>query len=87
MKKFKTKHKYALTLGIALIIIAIIDFLNLDRFIYFNICNLFYMLGLKSLVCATFYDLPFWQTELVAGVLLTGYYAFHALEVHFEKGK
>jgi hypothetical protein len=87
MIKFKTKHKYALTLGIALIIVALIDFLNIDSFLYYNLCSFIYGLGAKSLVCATFYDLPFWQTELVAGFLLTGYFAFHFLEVHFSKQK
>jgi len=87
MKRLKTKHKYALTLGIALIIIAFIDFLNIDSFLYFNLCKIAYNLGFKSLTCTTFYDLPFWQTELVAGFLLTGYFAFHALEVHLAKSK
>jgi hypothetical protein len=87
MKRFKTKHKYALALGIILIIVALIDFFNVDSFIYYNVCNFFYILGLKNLVCTTFYDLPFWQTELVVGFIFTGYFAFHALEVHFEKSK
>jgi hypothetical protein len=87
MKRLKTKHKYALTLGVALIIIALVDFLNIDSFLYYNLCNIFYNLGLRTLTCATFYDLPFWQTELVAGFLLTGYFAFHALEVHLAKSK
>lgn len=85
--KFKTKHKYALTLGIAFIIVALIDFFNVDQFVYFNVCNFFYNLGFKSLVCPTFYDIPFWQTELVVGFLLTGYFAFHVLEEHLEKSK
>jgi len=87
MKGLKAKHKYALTLGIALIAIALIDFLNVDSFLYYNLCNISYGLGIKTLTCATFYDLPIWQTELVAGFLLTGYFAFHALEIHFAKSK
>ncbi len=85
MKRLKTKHKYALTLGITFIIIALVDFFNVDSFIYFNACNIFYNLGLKSLVCTTFYDIPIWQTEFLAGLILTAYFAFHALEVHFAK--
>jgi hypothetical protein len=80
MKHFKFKHIYLLSLTTLLFIIAAIDFLNVDRILYSGLCSFFVGLGLKNLVCTTFYDLPIWQTELVAGLILTAYFAFHRME-------
>jgi hypothetical protein len=80
MKHFKFKHKYLLVLGTILFIIAAIDFLNVDRLLYFGLCSFFVNLGFKNLVCTTYYDLPIWQTELVAVLIVTAYFAFHRFE-------
>jgi len=74
------EKEFFVVVGIILLLVAIIDFTNLDSLIYKNLCVFSYGLGLKYLKCTDYYDIPIWQVFIATGSLLTAYFAYSAVK-------
>lgn len=72
MKKLLAHHRLFVVFLVLFLVIATVDILNIDRWMYSLLCNA--VSPISGSVCATFYDLPIWQVYLSLAILAALYH-------------
>ncbi|OGH27495.1 MAG: hypothetical protein A3C27_01505 [Candidatus Levybacteria bacterium RIFCSPHIGHO2_02_FULL_39_36] len=73
--KLLINHRLFFFFLVLFFVVAGVDLLNLDRFLYKQLCSA--VLPWTAVPCADFYDIPIWNVYLLLAVL-TALYNVHA---------
>jgi len=86
--KIIKKHKLFFVYLILFLVVATVDILNFDRFLYKDICEA--VSSVSGSPCPSYYDLPIWQVYLSLAILAALYHVHGEVRItnrHLSSGK